>query len=551
MNKFLNDLKLILSNDFGILGGLIGEITGANKAARDAERAMSRAGARSDALTQQQLDEIKKAVEGLEQVGVPSIEAQKIALEYAQLGPTALEQVTTDPKLAAAQYESLEQLGELAGPGLTPEDRAEQFMISRGAGREAQARDKAVLQQMAQRGMGGSGAELAARLAGGQAAADRAAMQQAQMVGDRAQARRAAIESRARLAGGMEQSQYGRDTQLAAARDRIEQFNKQQRADTVNRQQMANKALQAQKFQQDLAKQQAIAGARTGTASAYGQQAQNVMQQGMAQAQGAAQRGAAQTQLLGQLGGAAIGLLEDGGIVENGYKHGGVMRYQNGGTVNPYMSVPNSNAGFEDGGMAYTEGGVLDEEGAVMGGGDVPVPDSGMPEETRYLGGDVVPGNSYAGDRVDAKVNSGEMVLNIEQQQRLMDLLRGLKDLQQLGDENIVEPAPGTIDNLGGLGRDQGGQQPPMDAGMPPVGGAGAMIPEGAEVPFAKGGMVPGEYGDDKEDPYSSRRGYDKAPRGIHASLNHEKQQLERYDGEQKARKARIKALETLRNGGK
>jgi hypothetical protein len=44
--------------------------------------------------------------------------------------------------------------------------------------------------------------------------------------------------------------------------------------------------------------------------------------------------------------------------------------------------------------------------------------------------GDVVPGQSFAGDKVDARVNSGEMVLNLEQQERLNQLLQDYKRLK-------------------------------------------------------------------------------------------------------------------------
>ena len=57
-------------------------------------------------------------------------------------------------------------------------------------------------------------------------------------------------------------------------------------------------------------------------------------------------------------------------------------------------------------------------------------------------GGDVVDGDSFANDRVDARLNSGEAVLNVSQQQRLMDLLRGKADTTDLGDEDIVEGVP-------------------------------------------------------------------------------------------------------------
>jgi len=54
--------------------------------------------------------------------------------------------------------------------------------------------------------------------------------------------------------------------------------------------------------------------------------------------------------------------------------------------------------------------------------------------------GAVVGGDSFERDRVDARLNSGEAVLNVAQQQRLMDLLRGKTD--ELGDEDIVEGVP-------------------------------------------------------------------------------------------------------------
>ena len=161
----------------------------------------------------------------------------------------------------------------------------------------------------------------------------------------------------------------------------------------------------------------------------------------------------------------------------------------------------------------------------------VPVPDSGSGEHSRYLEGDIVPGNSFEGDRVDAKINSGEMVLNVEQQQRLMELLKGLRDLEGLGDENIIEPA--------------GGGLPPapsaMDAAVAQQGGMPAAIPDGQEVPFAHGGMVPSEY----KTPTEAK------PRGLHSSLDHERKAEEKSNVDSKERKARIKAYEVLANGGK
>ena len=499
--------------------------------ARQGRKALKQSTAESKRQFEMEMKLREEAVKVLEAIGIPSIESQKIALEYAQLGPSALEQIITDPKLAAEQYDSLKQLGELSGPGLTPEDRADQLMIKRSSGAQAKAQAESIKMNMGQRGMQSSGMNVAQQMLAGQGAASRGAMQEAQLIKDRGAARRQAIMAKANLAGSMESSKYNRDAALAGQRDYREQFNKTQRAGTRNQEQIANKSLIQQDYNNRMAKAQAIANAKTGQAGGYQQQGKNALSQGQAQAKGYADQGTANMNLIGDLAKSYATYKKTGA-------DGGIMGYENGGQVSSYLSVPNSNAGYYDGGL--TEGGILDEEGIPS------VPDSGGDEDTRYLGGDLVPGDSYAGDRVDAKVNSGEMVLNIEQQQRLMDLLRGLKDLQGLGDEDIVAPA--------GQGFDSGAlAEAPMEGlppeGLPPAGGPPPMIPDGQPVPAAHGGIMPSEYPSDS-DTYSSRRAWSQ-PRGIHSSLASERKTLEAQDGQQKERKARIKALEVLQKGGK
>jgi hypothetical protein len=56
--------------------------------------------------------------------------------------------------------------------------------------------------------------------------------------------------------------------------------------------------------------------------------------------------------------------------------------------------------------------------------------------------GDIVEGDSFERDRVDARLNSGEAVLNVAQQQRLMDMLRGKISPEEMPDEDIVEGVP-------------------------------------------------------------------------------------------------------------
>ena len=116
------------------------------------------------------------------------------------------------------------------------------------------------------------------------------------------------------------------------------------------------------------------------------------------------------------------------------------------------------------------------------------MPDSGLQEDNRYLEGDIVPGESFEGDRVDAKINSGEMVLTIEQQQRLMELLKGLRDLKGLGDEDIIEPAGGGLPPEGMMPPEGMPLEGMMPEGMPQEG----MVPPApvGQPEFEHGGMV-------------------------------------------------------------
>jgi hypothetical protein len=90
--------------------------------------------------------------------------------------------------------------------------------------------------------------------------------------------------------------------------------------------------------------------------------------------------------------------------------------------ANPMANVQQ----YEDGGIAESpcaeDGGMFSSDG--MG----EIIDSGM--------------ESFADDRVDAKVNDGEMVINIPQQERLMGIIRGEESVDNLGESDIVEGVP-------------------------------------------------------------------------------------------------------------
>lgn len=244
-------------------------------------------------------------------ISLPDIEQQKLNLGLLQqqgsytpdleqslaLGPSAMEQVSTDPRLRQAQLQALEQISGVAQGGLTPADMAAIEQTRRTSEAQNQARQQAILQDMQQRGQGGSGAELIARLKGAQDVSDRASqanLETAQMAQQRALQ---AMGQQASLAGSIRGQEFGESSDVARARDLINQFNTQNQqnvgqrnvgakntaqqqnlgerqrvADTnvglLNQQQMANKALQQQQLQNQLNLAAARAGQFSGSATA-------------------------------------------------------------------------------------------------------------------------------------------------------------------------------------------------------------------------------------------------------------------------------------------
>ena len=586
-----------------IIGGLGAAATliSGERAAGEARSARREAGVQQEAS----LAQYEEAAQRLEELGIPPAEAQRIILEspelvglqeIRELGPSQFEEIETDPRLRRAQLDALGRLEEFGGAGLTEAEKAQSFLMQRQVAGEEQARQKSILQGMAERGVSGSGIELAARLGSSQASAERRAMSQAQLAGQAQQRALQAITQGAGLAGQVRGQEFGEAAQTASAADRIAQFNiqqraqieaanlareqniEQQRAAAAQQQEISNKALIQQEFQNRLAQAQAAAASRTGAGQAQMAQAGQTLQAGQAAAAGQLQQGAALAGLIGQVGGSylqgqkptaqpapqptpqpsfqapASNIPDDKFF--NVAKDGGLMKkykYQDGGPIplsdqqspmgngsSPHISSPNSNGGFA--------------------GGGIPIPDaSGESEEDRYLKGDIIPGEDFEGDRVDAKVNSGEMVLNIEQQQRLMELLKGLRGLQDLGDEDIVESA----DKF---------QPVEPDLNDFRYGGPGTRAPEEVRAGLADnaptledlllkdGGVIhKGEMNYEPEEPYKGEynkasedqrehhtKDYGELARGLTQEYSKMNEQNDKMKEAQKNTGARIKALETL-----
>ena len=235
-------------------GGVIGNLAGAGD--RDRSAAAQAA-----------------ALEAIRGVQLPEIEQMKLALDKYQsagkltpeeeatinLGASKMEDISVDPRLRNAQLQSLEKLQQIGSGQLTAEDKAALAKLQRQTSRDAQARDASILQNMQERGIGGSGAELAARLSANQAASNREAQGGLDIQGQAAQRALQAISQAGAHGGSMERQQFGEQSQIANAADAIARYN------AMNQQQILGQNIGArnQAKQYNLAQQQALMNANT------------------------------------------------------------------------------------------------------------------------------------------------------------------------------------------------------------------------------------------------------------------------------------------------
>lgn len=136
---------------------------GKDQAATDA---MNRAVGSWDGLTPPEIKEQELQLEELRRQGMLTPEM----IEAINLGPSAMDQVSTDPRLKQAQLSALSKLMEIGeGGGQTLQEKADLARMQTQVGQQERGSREALKQNMAARGMGGSGFELASQLANQQA----------------------------------------------------------------------------------------------------------------------------------------------------------------------------------------------------------------------------------------------------------------------------------------------------------------------------------------------------------------------------------------------
>ncbi|NDB61712.1 hypothetical protein EB001_25215 [bacterium] len=170
---------------------------------------------------------------------IPEIELQKYstpeALTYLgnftpeELQATGLPSGVINQAMRSKQLQALGGYEQLSQTGLSAIDRAALSEIQNQIATQEKGQRESILQNMAQRGLSGSGQELAAQLQSSQAASQLASQQGMQQAAQAQQARVNALSNLSNMASGIEQTDFQRQAQKAQAQDVINQFNVQNR----------------------------------------------------------------------------------------------------------------------------------------------------------------------------------------------------------------------------------------------------------------------------------------------------------------------------------
>jgi hypothetical protein len=170
---------------------------------------------------------------------IPEVELQKYstpeALAYLgnftpeELQATGLPAGVINQAMRNKQLQALGGVEQLSQTGLSAIDRAALSEIQNEIAMQERGQRESILQNMAQRGLSGSGQELAAQLQSSQAASQMASQQGMQQAAQAQQARVNALSNLSNMASGIEQTDFQRQAQKAQAQDVINQFNTQNR----------------------------------------------------------------------------------------------------------------------------------------------------------------------------------------------------------------------------------------------------------------------------------------------------------------------------------
>jgi len=233
-----------------LAGGVVGAIERSN-ASDDAKDLMKQRLAEFERAGTPPNTALPLVLQEFKQQGILSPELEKqINIEASKVA-----QIQEDPKLRDAAMQGLQLLQQSSERGFGAEEEAAFAQARREAGKEAQGRLQSILQQAQARGMGRSGAELAAQLSASQAGDEALANQGLDIAAERARAQRDAINRMFGAATELREQDFGVARTKAEAKDLLNRFRVGMEAD----QQARNVAALRRAEELNLAEKQRIA----------------------------------------------------------------------------------------------------------------------------------------------------------------------------------------------------------------------------------------------------------------------------------------------------
>lgn len=224
------DPLTIASIGLPIVSGILGS-EAASGAKQNAENDMKRALAAYTNINLPDKEKMRLALEQYQSQGnlAPSTETAQI------LGDTALQNINLNPKYNEATMSALAKMSQIAEQGLPEADRAQLQNILNETNQQNTSNQKAILENRAARGMGGSGDELASQLASAQSGANNASNQALQLAAIAAQRKLDAADRSGNLGNTLQQAEYGRQKDLYGKQDAISEFNANQKQNSQMR----------------------------------------------------------------------------------------------------------------------------------------------------------------------------------------------------------------------------------------------------------------------------------------------------------------------------
>jgi hypothetical protein len=169
---------------------------------------------------------------------------------------TAMAGITIPSELLSAQQGALSKLKQIADEGgLTAVDRARLFDAKNEMATASRGAQEAIMQNAQQRGVGGSGMEMANRMLAQQAAATRGSAAGVNVAAEAQKRALEAIQQQGTMATGMRTQGFNEDARKAEATDSINRFN----VGLTNQTQAANVASRNAAQAANLAERQRVA----------------------------------------------------------------------------------------------------------------------------------------------------------------------------------------------------------------------------------------------------------------------------------------------------